>query len=187
MQSEIDQCLHYLAAGKTILYPTDTVWGIGCDATNRKAIEEVFRLKKRMEHKSLIILLDDAEKLPTYVEDIPHIAYDLLQHVTSPLTIIYPCARNLPSNLVADDGSIAIRVTNDPFCKQLVHDFGKPVVSTSANISGTATPRIFKNISSLITEKVDYVVNLHQENLQAMKPSRIIRLFNNGEFEVIRP
>ncbi len=187
MQTEIKQCVGILKAGKTILYPTDTVWGIGCDATNPDAIDKIYHIKKRLEQKSLIILLDDAMKLERYVSDVPHIAWDLLENVTSPLTIIYPKGINLPDSLIAGDGSIAIRVTHNPFCKNLIRAFGKPIVSTSANISGTATPLVFKNISPEITDKVDYIVNLYQDRIQEMKPSRIIRLFNNGEFEVIRP
>jgi L-threonylcarbamoyladenylate synthase len=186
MEWEINKCLDFLKEGKTILYPTDTVWGLGCDATSFKAVEKIYSLKRRMEHKSLIILLDDSAKLVHYVQDIHPIAWDLLQGVGTPLTIIYPSGQNLAANVIADDGSIAIRITKDEFCRKLIQAFGKSIVSTSANITGTSTPLFFKNISPEIKENVDYIVSLYQNKLQAMKPSRIIRLFNNGEFEVIR-
>jgi L-threonylcarbamoyladenylate synthase len=183
---EIQQCLEVLGQGGTILYPTDTIWGIGCDATDIHAVEKVYRLKKRMETKSLIILVDTPERISGYVESIPEIAWDLLKHVDTPLTIIYPNARNLAPNVVAEDQSIAIRVVRNTFCRQLIRRFGKPIVSTSANISGSNPPLVFKNISAEITENVDYVVPLYQDRIQQLKPSRIIKLNENGEFRIIR-
>jgi L-threonylcarbamoyladenylate synthase len=187
MEKEIQNCLEVLRRGGTILYPSDTIWGIGCDATNHRAVEKIYKLKKRMESKSLIILLDEPDKLKLYVKTVPEISWDLIKNVGRPVTIIYPNARNLAKNVIADDNTIAIRIVRNEFCKALIHEFGKPVVSSSANISGEPAPLIFKKISGEIIRKVDYVVNLYQDDLQEMKPSRIIRLSENGEFQVIRP
>jgi len=187
MEQEIQKCLGVLRKGGTILYPTDTIWGIGCDATNRKAVNKIYHLKKRLESKSLIILLDEPQKLPIYVRTIPDIAWDLMKNVDSPLTIIYPGAQNLAKNVIAEDNSIAIRIVKNEFCIRLIHDFGKPVVSSSANISGEPTPLVFKNISKEIIDQADYVVNLYQNQIQDVKPSRIIKLDENGQFTIIRP
>jgi len=187
MEQEIQKCLAVLQNGGTILYPTDTVWGIGCDATNWKAVSKIYRLKKRLEYKSLIILLDDPQKFSKYVKIIPDIAWDLMKNVDSPLTIIYPDAQNLAKNVIAEDGSIAIRIVKNEFCKRLIHEFGKPIVSSSANISGEPSPMVFKKISPEITGNVDYVVNLYQDQFQEIKPSRIIKIKANGEFQIIRP
>lgn len=186
MEEEIDHCTGVLRSGGTILNPTDTIWGIGCDATNASAVEKIYYLKKRMETKSLIVLLDDAEKLSDYAGNIPEIAWDLLKSVDTPLTIIYPNARNLAKNVIAEDNSIAIRIVHDVFCKRLIAHFGKPIVSTSANVSGEKTPLSFKDISSGISGNVDYIVKYHQDYLPALKPSRIIKLKENGEFKIIR-
>jgi len=186
MEQEILKCLEALKTGRTILYPTDTIWGIGCDALNPKAVEKVYFLKKRMEDKSLIILLDDPSKLPLYVGNVPLIAWDLIKQVDSPLTIIYPNARNLPENVTGEDNSIAIRIVHDIFCRSLVRAFGRPVISTSANISGEPAPLIFKNISPEIKNGVGYVVNLFQDEFHDVKPSRIIKFNEKGEFRVIR-
>jgi len=187
MEQEIQKCLEVLKNGGTILYPTDTVWGIGCDATNRKAVNKIYHMKRRMESKSLIILLDDPLKLINYVRTIPDIAWDLMENVDSPLTIIYPDAQNLAKYVIAEDNSIAIRITKNEFCARLIHDFGKPIVSSSANISGEPSPLVFKKISPEITGNVDYVVNLYQDQFQEVKPSRIIKIKANGEFQIIRP
>jgi len=186
MESEIRNCLDILHHGGIILYPTDTIWGIGCDATNASAVNKIYLIKKRIERKSLIILLDEAEKLRDYVTAVPDIAWDLLKGVDTPLTIIYPGAKNLASNVVAGDNSIAIRVIRHEFCQRLIHDFGKPIVSTSANISGSNPPMVFKSISPEIISQVDYVVNFDHDKLQEVKPSRIIKLNENGEFRIIR-
>lgn len=187
MKEEILNSLKVLRNGGVLLYPTDTIWGIGCDATNKKAVEKIYLIKKRPESKSLIILLDDVEKLKHYVTHVPDIAWDLIRNVERPLTIIYPKAKNLPENVLAEDHSIAIRIVKNEFCKQMIQSFGKPIVSSSANISGEPAPLVFNNIPQEIIEQVDYVVNLNQELLQEVKPSRIIKLNEKGEFEVIRP
>lgn len=186
MKDEIVKCLGILEKGGTILYPTDTIWGIGCDALNEKAVEKIYLLKKRMESKSLIILLDDPEKLPQYVKKIPEIAWDLIRNVDTPVTIIFPNAINLPENVIGEDNSIAIRIVNNRFCRSLIHAFGRPIVSTSANVSGFPTPLMFKNISKEILNQVDYVVSLFHDEFMDFKPSRIIRLNEEGEFRIIR-
>jgi len=187
MEQEIQKCIAVLKKGGTILYPTDTIWGIGCDATNEKAVNKIYKLKKRLETKSLIILLDDPEKLADYVKKVPEIAWDLIKSVERPLTIIYPDAKNLPKNVVGEDNSIAIRLVKNEFCKSLIREFGKPIVSSSANISGDPAPLVFRCVSKEIIRKVDYVVSLYQDILKEVKASRIIKLNENGEFNIIRP
>jgi L-threonylcarbamoyladenylate synthase len=187
MKNEIKKCIEVLEKEGTILYPTDTIWGIGCDATSQRAVEKIYRLKKRVESKSLIILLADMKDISKYVKTIPDIARDLLKNVERPLTIIYPDAKNLAKNVIADDHSIAIRIVKNEFCKNLIRAFGKPIVSSSANIAGEPAPMVFKFISKEILDHVDYVVPLYQDVLQEVKPSRIIKLEGNGEFHIIRP
>lgn len=183
---EVQRAIEVLRAGGTILYPTDTIWGIGCDATNSRAVEKVYKLKQRVESKSLIVLLDDMEKLHHYVEKVPEITFDLLNSIDTPLTIIYSNARNLAKNVMAADKTIAIRIVREPFCIELIKSFKKPIVSTSANISNDPTALTFNKISNEISKKVDYVVSLYQDKLNQTKPSTIIRLFESGEYEVIR-
>ncbi|MCX6267184.1 MAG: L-threonylcarbamoyladenylate synthase [Bacteroidetes bacterium] len=186
MEEEIKKCIYILQTGGTILYPTDTIWGIGCDATNMVAVDKIYHLKRRMEQKSLIVLLDDAEKLSDYVAAIPEIAGDLIKKADTPLTIIYPEAKNLAKNVIAEDGSVAIRIVRTEFCRRLIHEFGKPIVSTSANISGKNPPLTFRNISDEIILGVDHVVEESMDQIYVLKPSRIIKLEQNGEFTVIR-
>ena len=186
IEQEIQNCLTALNSGGIILYPTDTIWGIGCDATNPMAVDKVYRLKRKIERKNLIILLDEAEKIGNYVSVVPDIGWDLLKSVDTPLTIIYPDAKNLAANVIADDGSIAIRVVGNDFCRSLIRKFGKPIVSTSANISGHPPPREFKDIDNEIIEGVDHVVDESLDQHHQVKASRIIKLFLNGEFRIIR-
>ncbi len=187
MKNEIKNCVEVLEKEGTILYPTDTIWGIGCDATSQKAVEKIYLLKKRVESKSLIILLADMKDISTYVETFPDIARDLMKNVERPLTIIYPKAKNIAKNVIAKDNSIAIRIVKNEFCKNLIRTFGKPIISSSANISGEPAPMVFKCISKEIIDHVDYVVKLYQDVLQEVKPSRIIKLNEKGEFHIIRP
>jgi L-threonylcarbamoyladenylate synthase len=187
MINEIKKCVEVLKKGGTILYPTDTIWGIGCDATNQKAVEKIYHLKKRVENKSLIILLADMKEISKYMKTFPDIASDLMKNVERPLTIIYPNAQNLAKNVIAEDNSIAIRIVKNEFCKSLIRAFGKPIVSSSANISGEPAAMVFKCVSKEILNHVDYVVTLYQDVLQEVKPSRIIKLKENGEFHIIRP
>ena len=186
MEEEIRMAVECLAAGKILLYPTDTIWGIGCDATDENAVEKIYRIKRRQDKKSLIILLDRAEKLPQYVEHVPASAYELIRKVTTPLTVIYPKAINLAPNVIAGDGTIAIRIVRDEFCQRMIREFGKPVVSSSANISGEAAPLVFSKISTEILKAVDHTVGLYRDLVRSIKPSTIIRLKENGEFEVLR-
>ena len=185
-EQELWRAVEILRSGGTILYPTDTIWGIGCDATNFKAVENVYKLKHRIESKSLIVLLNDETKLSEYVEKVPDISFDLINSLNKPTTIIYSKAKNLPSNVIAQDGSIAIRVTKDQFCSDLINLFGKPIVSTSANISGDPSPVIYRDVQDDILNGVDYIVNLYQSRMNSSKPSTIIRLFENGEFIIVR-
>ncbi|MGV8813235.1 MAG: L-threonylcarbamoyladenylate synthase [Gelidibacter sp.] len=185
MHKEISNAVQVLKAGGLILYPTDTVWGIGCDATNAEAVEKVFQLKERADNKALICLAADDRMLSKYVKEIPKVAYDIFDVAEEPITIIYDDAQNLAENLIAEDKSIAIRIPNDDFCFQLLRRFGKPIVSTSANVSGKPTPKSFKEIAPHILKGVDYVVNLHREKVCA-KPSSIIKLSANGKVKIIR-
>jgi L-threonylcarbamoyladenylate synthase len=187
VKDEIKKCVEVLEREGTILYPTDTIWGIGCNATSQKAVEKIYHIKQRVESKSLIILLAKINDISKYVKAFPDIARALMENVELPLTIIYPDARNLAKNVIADDNSIAIRVVKNEFCKQLIRSFGKPIVSTSANLSGEPTPMVFKLISKQILQQVDHVVPLYQDVLQEVKPSRIIKLNERGEFHIIRP
>lgn len=186
-RKEISACLDTLHSGGTILYPTDTIWGIGCDATSEEAVKKIIKVKKRLPGKSQIILLDSPNRLPFYVDNIPLITYDLLKNISTPLTIIYPKGKNLAPNVMAEDGSIAIRIADHEFCRELIREFGRPLVSTSANLSGEPAPTGFRDISPEITRNVDYVCPLYHDVVSAMRPSRIIRLYENGEFNVIRP
>jgi L-threonylcarbamoyladenylate synthase len=186
MQTEIKKALEVLRSGGIILYPTDTVWGIGCDATNESAVKRVFEIKKRTDTKAMLVLIDSAAKLQGYVDEIPDMAWDLIEMTEKPLTIIYPQAKNLAFNLIAEDKSIGIRVTNEPFSKTLCEQFRKPIVSTSANVSGEPTPRNFSQISEKIKSAVDYVVNFCQDDKSEPKPSSIIKLAKGNLFQLIR-
>lgn len=174
-----------LKKGGLILYPTDTVWGVGCDATNAAAVSKIYALKQREESKSLICLVSDFKMLNQYIENIPEVAYDILTFAAKPTTIIYDNPIRVAENLVAEDDTLAVRVTQDDFCKTLIKKLGRPLVSTSANLSGTKTPLWFKEIDPVILNGVDYIVNL-QRNKKSDAPSAIIRLKNNGQVEIIR-
>ena len=184
-QKDIQECLKTLNEGGLILYPTDTVWGIGCDATNEEAVKKVFQLKQREDSKALICLVVDDRMLKKYVKKIPEAAFDIIDITESPITIIYDEPQHLAQNLISADNSIAIRIPNDDFCFQLLRRFNKPIVSTSANISGYPTPNSFKEISEEILKGVDYVVNLHRDKI-CDKPSSIIKLSANGVVKIIR-
>jgi len=186
-EEEVDLAVKALIAGKTILYPTDTIWGIGCDPTNAKAISRIYSIKKRIDNRTLIILVDHTERLKDYVTEVPDVAYDLIRAAEKPLTIVYSSARNLAKNLLPPDKSIAIRVTSDPFCKAMINRLGKAVVSTSANISGEPAPLTFTQITEPIRQSVDHIVGLYQQQVRQPKASTIIRLETNGEFTIIRP
>lgn len=186
MVEEINKCIEVLKSGGTILYPTDTIWGIGCDATNKNAVEKIFKIKQREESKTFIVLVDRIEMLNKYIKEVPAIAWDLIETTDTPLTIIYDGAINLAPNAIAEDGSIAIRITSDEFCKKLIYRLGKPIVSTSANTSGESTPQNFMEVNPYILKAVDHVVEWRQNDLSKSIPSSIIRIKENGEFKIIR-
>ena len=185
-ENDITASLRTLEAGGLILYPTDTVWGIGCDATSSAAVKKVFALKQREEGKSLVILLADVRDLLKYVAH-PHPGIaDIISGFERPTTVIYDGALGLAPEVVHDDGSVAIRIVQEPFCRHLIKRFRRPLVSTSANISGQPAPSLFAGIDPAIRNGVDYVVQYRQEDTDARPPSRIVRLGRNGELEVIR-
>lgn len=186
MKTELENALEVLKSGGTVLYPTDTIWGIGCDATNPAAVEKVFLLKGRSEAKSLIILLDNDARISSYVNQVPDVAYDLIEFAENPLTIIFSNAKNLAPGVINADGSVGIRIVRHQFCKDLIQRFRKPIVSTSANVSGNASPANFSEIDKRIRSGVDYVVNLEQDLASTKKPSTIIKLGPGGEFSFIR-
>ena len=186
LKEEVNKALEVLKQGGIILYPTDTIWGIGCDATNAEAISRIFKVKGRDESKSLLILLDTANKLPGYVNDIPDVAYDLIEYAENPLTIIYSGAKNLAQNAINKDGSAGIRIVKHVFCEQLIQRFRKPIISTSANLSGEPSPAYFTEINSQIINGVDYVVNLEQNDQSERKSSTIMKLEPDGRFVFLR-
>jgi L-threonylcarbamoyladenylate synthase len=183
---EVKKTVDVLKRNGIILYPTDTIWGIGGDATRVEVIEKIIALKKRSSEKNFIVLLDEAARLPSYVEDVPEIAWSLIEYATRPLTIIYDKAKNLPEEILAPDGSIAIRITRDEFCKRIIAGLRKPLISTSANLSGERPPATFEEISQDIKKGVDCVVNWRREEKSRVQPSTIIRLRGNGEIKFIR-
>jgi L-threonylcarbamoyladenylate synthase len=185
-EEDIKNSLRALKAGGVILYPTDTVWGLGCDATNSQAVEKIFSIKSRSESKSLIILVDSIPMLERYVKEIPSIASELIEVSETPITIIYPKARNLAAGIAAEDGSVGIRVCNDKFCNELIGRLRKPVVSTSANISGESSPSNFGEITQSIINSVDYTVFYNREDRQKHRASPVIKVEINGEIKVLR-
>lgn len=186
MKNEIKKTVEILRNGGIILYPTDTVWGIGCDATNAEAVEKIYRLKRRSDSKSMLVLVDNVDRISRYVKQIPSLAADLIELSDTPLTIIYPQAVNLAANLVADDGTIGIRVVNHEFCRQLIFALNCPLVSTSANISGEKSPQKLHEVTDEIKNNVDFIVNNIFEGNPTNKPSAIIKLGLKNEVEVIR-
>ena len=186
LRDEVNKAFEVLKNGGLILYPTDTIWAIGCDATNSEAVDQICRLKGRAEEKSFIILLDTDSKLPSYVREVPEIAYDLIEFAEKPLTIIYSGAKNLAPNAIATDGSVGIRIVRHDFCIQLLQRFRKPIVSTSANLSGEPSPVSFLDISPEIVTGVDYVVDLEQNVVSGPRSSTILKLESDGRFTFIR-
>jgi L-threonylcarbamoyladenylate synthase len=186
MESDINKAVEVLKAGGVILYPTDTIWGIGCDATSSKAVNKVYKIKQRSSASPLLVLLDDEKKITQYVKEVPDILWDLLKNIDAPTTIIYPSAKNLAKELLARDGSIGIRIAKNEFCQKLIGAFGKPIVSTSANLSGAKPPVTFRDISPALIEKADYVIESYRNVINKIKASTIIKIKPNGEFEIIR-
>lgn len=187
MNEDVKAALEVLQKGGVILYPTDTIWGIGCDACNADAVKRVYAIKNREDSKSMLVLMENAALLDRYVDEVPEVAFDLIELSDKPLTIIYDGAKNLAPNLIAADGSIGIRITTEAFTRELIRRFRRPIVSTSANISGKPSPANFGEIDPEIINAVDYVVNYRQEETQKAAPSGIIKLGKGGEVKVIRP
>ncbi len=185
MTEEINKSITVLEQGGLILYPTDTVWGIGCDATNAEAVKKVYDLKDREDSKALICLVANDAMLENYIEEIPEVAYDLIDLSEKPITIIYDDPRGIAHNLIASDNSLAVRVATDKFCRYLINKFKKPLVATSANISGHPTPKSFVEIDQAVLRGVDYTVNLYRDQ-KSGSASSIIKLGNDGRVKIIR-
>jgi L-threonylcarbamoyladenylate synthase len=183
---DIEACLDVLHKGGLILYPTDTVWGIGCDSTNEQAVEKIYKLKNRNAQKSMIILLADEKDILTYVDHQRALVFDFIKGINKPVTVIYSRAKNLARNLINEDGSIGIRLVRDYFCERLIREFGKPLVSTSSNISGYPPPALFTDIDVAIKNGVDYIVQHRQGDTEPAIPSTVIKLNDDDSFTVIR-
>jgi len=186
LRDEVAKALKVVQDGGIILYPTDTIWGIGCDAANTEAVKKIYQLKQRDEAKSMIILLDTENRLESYIKEVPAIAYDLIEFAENPLTLVMPGARNISQALIAEDGTVGVRVAKHEFCQQLIQRLRRPLVSTSANISGKPSPQNFGQIDPEIIDGVDYVVDLEQHSFEIKKPSTIMRLQADGRFEFLR-
>jgi len=185
-EDDIKNALKTLKEGGVILYPTDTVWGLGCDSSNTAAVEKIFRIKSRSDSKSLIILVDSEAMLERYVKDIPAIALSIIEVSDTPLTIIFPGAKNLAAGIAAEDGSVGIRITDDQFCSELIGRLRRPIVSTSANISGENAPSHFGEIPDAIINAVDYVVEHRREDRQKRMASPVIKVEPGGVIKIIR-
>ena len=187
MEDDIKKACEIMEKGGIILYPTDTIWGIGCDATNEDAVKRVYEIKKRIDSKALIVLVDKPVKVEFYVREVPEIAWNLIDVADKPLTIVYPNARNLATNVLADDGSVGIRITQETFSRKLCERFRKAIVSTSANISGQPAPTNFNEISDEIKQAVDYVVTYRQDDPYQPSPSSVIWIGEGGVRKILRP
>ena len=185
-EEDLKNSLKALREGKIILYPTDTVWGLGCDATNAEAIKRIFSIKSRIDSKSLVVLVGSEFMLQRYVKDIPPVASQITSISDKPVTIVYPAGKNFAPGVTAEDGSVGIRITDDPFCIRLIERFRKPLVSTSANISGEPSPAHFREISSSIIGSVDYIVWHRRNDRQKRSASPVIKVEINGEIKIIR-
>lgn len=185
INDEIHKAYEIIKEGGIILYPTDTVWGIGCDATNPEAVAKIYKLKKRIETQSMIVLMNGEKMIYNVFKDIPEVAWQIMDLSENPTTLVLDKPRNVAANLIASDNTLGIRIVKEPFCFKLMEKMKKPLVSTSANISGQLTPKSFKEISPEIIKGVDYVVNLHREKI-AGKPSTIIKLSSDSQVKVIR-
>ena len=184
-EEEVERTVAFLKAGKTILYPTDTIWGVGCDATSSKACEKVYAVKQRPKDKSLIVLVDTVDRLQDYVVKLPAVACDLIKAAKKPLSIVYAQGKNLAKNISAD-GSVCIRVVNHNFCKEVIRRLGKPITSTSANLSGQPSPLTYNDITEEMKQSVDYTVQLYHDVMERPKSSTIIRLNEDNTFEILR-
>ena len=186
-EDDIKKAVEVMRKGGVILYPTDTVWGIGCDATNPEAVAKVYKIKHRDDSKAMICLVDSDIRMQKYVRDVPEVAWNLMELATKPTTVILDNATNLAPNLIAEDGSIAMRITSEAFSKELCYRFQKPIVSTSANISGEPAAQNYRDISPEILDAVDYVCFARRQEHKPHTPSSIIRLRKDGQVEIIRP
>lgn len=186
MNDDIKAALDVLQKGGVILYPTDTIWGIGCDACNEEAVKRVYAIKNRIDSKSMLVLMENIALIDRYIDEVPEIAFDLMEVAVKPLTIIFDGAKGLAKNLIAEDGSIGIRITHEDFSRELIRRFKRPIVSTSANISGKPSPSCFSEIDQKVIESVDYVVKYRQDEVQKAVPSSIIKLGKGGEVKIIR-
>ena len=185
-EDDLKESLNTLRQGGILLYPTDTIWGLGCDPTNESAVNRIFQLKSRGENKSLITLADSLSMVERYVTDIPEIVYELAEVSDTPLTIIYPKGKNLAAGVCSEDGSVAIRICKDEFCSELISRFRKPIVSTSANLSGSPSPGNFSEIEEILINKVDYVVKFRQDDRSKSLASPVIKVNLNGTIKIIR-
>ena len=185
-QDDIKKAVEVMKNGGVILYPTDTVWGIGCDATNAEAVAKVYKIKQRDDSKALICLVDSDARLQRYVRNAPEVAWNVMELATKPTTVIFDEAVNLAPNLIAEDGSIAMRITNEEFSKELCYRFQKPIVSTSANISGQPAAQNYCDISEELLNAVDYICFSRRQEHKPHTPSSIIKIKNNGEIDIIR-
>ncbi len=186
MREDLQRAVEVLQSGGVILYPTDTVWGLGCDATNADAVRRIYEIKRRADNKSMLVLTDSIAKVQVYTDEVPQVAFDLLEvSDDKPLTVIYPKARYLAENLVAADGSIGMRISHEVFSKTLCQRFRKPIVSTSANLSGEVAPQCFAEISEDIKQAVDYVVVFRQDDRTKARPSSIIQIGKGGQVKII--
>ncbi len=186
MNEELERAAKILKEGKTILYPTDTIWGIGCDVRNESAVKKISEIKKRPDDKSFIVLIAEIGQLNDYVQKVPAIAWDVVDFAEKPLTVVYPGGRGVAPGITAQDGSIAIRLVRDEFCSKLIKKLGRAIVSTSANISGESSPENFSAVSPDILKAVDYVVNWRQDEKTAAKASTIMKIEMDGEVKFIR-
>jgi len=186
MQKEVRSAVEALRKGLSILYPTDTIWGIGCDASNADAVQKIYRIKKREPTQSMLILVADIQMAEQYVKELPDIAIQLFECADQPLTIVMDGAWNLAENLPAQDGSIGIRIPDEDFCQQMLRQFRRPIVSTSANFSGQPTANCFREINPVLSARVDYVVNWRRNEKPSKKASSIIRLKTGGEIQILR-
>ncbi len=185
-EEDIKKAVEVMRKGGIILYPTDTIWGIGCDATNAEAVARVYQIKQRDDSKALICLVDSDARLQRYVRQVPDVAWDLMELATKPTTVILDGAVNLAPNLIAEDGSIAMRITREDFSRELCYRFQKPIVSTSANISGEPAAQNYRDISPEIVDAVDYVCWSRRQEHKPHQPSSIVKLGLNGEVKIIR-
>ena len=185
-REDVRQAVAALRAGGVILYPTDTVWGLGCDATNAEAVAKIYAIKHRAESKSMLTLMRNEAMAERYVEEPEEIAFDLIRESVEPVTIIFDGAKGLAANLIAEDGSVGIRIPRERYCAELLRAFGKPIVSTSANVSGQASPALYGEIADEIKRKADYVAEYRRDDMTRHKPSSVIKISKGGVFKILR-